>query len=227
VLLEHQLLSEHAAAARVWRHRERIEREAAVLFDELASELAATGAPAALAGLARRAADDERDHAVRCRALVDAFDASLAPLEPRPPRLGPPELSRADRALYTSVAMGCVTETLSTAILIVMRDSVTDERVRETVHSIARDEVAHARLGWAHLAFAAERSPVAWLSEHVGGMLAAALATELPEQGVPRLDGLGVLSRDRVERAVRETTERVIVPGFARYAIETSALGHV
>lgn len=224
MLLGHGLLSDREAAARVWRHRERIEHEAAALFDDLASELAATGAPGQIVEMARTAAADERVHALRCRALVDAFDPSLAPIEPTPHRLGAPRLSRADRALYTSVAMGCITETLSTAILLVMRDSVTDPRVRETVHAIARDEVVHARIGWAHLAFAAERSDVAWLSEHVTAMLEAALTSELPPQGVQRLDGLGVLSRHRVASAIRETAERVVVPGFARYCIDAGGL---
>ena len=97
-------------------------------------------------------------------------------------------------------------------------------KMAEFAVTIARDEVAHARLGWAHLAFAAERSDVGWLSDHVAAMLDAALSTELPPQGVQRLDGLGVLSRDRIESAVRDTTERVIVPGFARYGIAAGSV---
>lgn len=213
MLLGDELLS----VGRVWQHRERVEREAAALFEHHAGELAAVGAPAAVVELARRAADDERDHAARCRALVDRFSPGLASLPPAPAEpLGPRELSRRQRALYASVALSCVTETLSAALLLAMRARARDELVADTVHRIARDEIDHSRLGWAHLAAAARAGYVAWLAPHVPAMLRAAVAAEVAP-ATADLSGYGILSRAEVDHIVHRTITTVIAPGLARF----------
>ncbi len=209
-----------AAVASTWRHRERVEHEAAALFATLADELDATG-HAGLASRSRAAAADERRHAVRCRAIVEACDPALAPLPPGPaPLLGPAGLDRERRALYTSVAMGCVTETLSCALLLAMREVVTFAPVRAAVEEIVRDEIEHGRLGWAHLAACAQRQDVAWLAPHVGAMRDAALRHEVaPVPVADDLAGYGVLSRVGVASIVEATWRDVIVPGLARSGV--------
>jgi len=215
-------------AARIWRFRERTEHDAAALFAKLAADLTAAGAPDTLVELASRSAADERRHAELCRAIVDDLEPGLTPLAPDPrPRLGPQHTSPEHRALYASVALGCVTESLSAALLIEIRPGVDRPSVREAVDIILEDEIRHARLGWACLEYAATRGDVTWLAPSIAEMLHAALDTErlsdpdLPEQGVD-LTRFGILRPHIAERVCRATIEHVIVPGLARHGIRAT-----
>lgn len=225
MLLGNELLIVSGAetrAARVWAIRERTEHEAASLFDRLAADLDASGRPAALVALASRCAADERAHAVHCRAVVDALDASVAPLAPeREVRLGPASGSAARRALYASVALGCITESLSTALLIELRSHARLDVLRRALDVILEDEVRHSRLGWAHLAHEAEHGDVAWIAEHVPAMLRAALELERPREDAAPIDlaRYGVLSAARVSAICRATIDGTIVPGFAHFGL--------
>lgn len=222
MLLEHLLLN---AVARAWRVRERVEREAARLFAGLAVELDTAGVDRTLVRLADQAARDELEHATRCRRICDAREPGLAPLALGPPiRLGPADLSPRRRLLYEAVAISCVTETMSVALLGAMRDVVTEEQIAETVRHILADEVSHARLGWAVLAAEAKRTGVAWLEPHLPGMIRAAVHEEssaLPAEpgSAGDLSQYGVLTRVRVDEVVRETLDQVILPGLRSLGI--------
>lgn len=211
------------AVARAWLVRERVEREAAALFARLAERLRGAGAAAAIVALAEQATADELDHAGRCRRIVEARDAGLAPLPPGPPlRLGPAELGARERMIYEAVAVSCVTETLSVALLGGMREGVTDPLVAETVSAILQDEIAHARIGWAVLAAEARRGSLVWLAPHVPGMIRAALEHDEPAARAPAnadLSAWGVLTRPRVDAIVRETVDQVILPGLRSFGI--------
>lgn len=231
MLLGHQLLSAPGAAperrardaaARVWRYRERIELEAADQFARLAAELSATGASPAVIELARAAAADERHHATLCRRLVDRFAPALAPLPPvLGQRLGPAHLSRRGAALYGTVAMSCITETLSAALLLHMREVASHGPVAATVQRILKDEIGHSRLGWAHLAHEAERGDVSWLSPHIPAMLREALAADLEPMTTEGRDlsAYGILPAARVHAIVRQAVAEVIAPGLARHGV--------
>ena len=220
MLLEHDVsLSAHDRAARVWLHRERIEREAAALFQELGRELLLAG-HTELGRRAFRAGSDEHRHAARCRELVAALGGA-APFEPaRHIVLGPRELSARDRMLYAAVAVGCVTESLSCALLIVLRDSATHSRVRATIDEVLVDEIEHARIGWAILAAEASCRDVGWLAPYLPAIAAAAVDDDVrPMSGDAELAGLGVLPRAHVQALVNETWTSVIEPGLARFGI--------
>ncbi len=220
MLLGHLLLSdEHQAAARVWLVRERTEHEAAALFDGLAEDLEATGAPSELVELSRRCGDDERDHARRCWDVVRSLDPQAERLVPTlRSTLGPPDLSRRDGALYTSVAVGCVTESLSTALLIELQKVTTHPEAKETLRAIVKDEVRHSRLGWAHLAHEAGRRSVAWLAPHVEAMIRSARVAETPEPG-PDLRAYGILDGPTVARLCDVTVAETIRPGLTLHGI--------
>lgn len=207
-------------AARVWHHRERIEREAAALFADLGRELGRAGHR----DLARRAVSagiDEQRHAMRCRELVAVLAEGVAPADPpRSLALGPAQLSQRDRMLYTAVAVGCVTESLSCALLIELREAATHPLVQATIDEIVKDEIEHARIGWAVLAAEARDRDVAWLAPHLPAITAAAVADELdPMAGDHELAGLGVLPRARVQALVSETWATVIRPGLESHGV--------
>lgn len=224
------LVDDLLSVARVWLHREKVEHEAAGQFERLAVDLAAAGAPGQLVDLAGRAAADEVEHVVLCRRVVDHLAPGLAPLMPAASSaaLGP-SLPVERRALYGSVALSCVTETFSTALLLEMRRLAADELVGATIQRILRDEIAHSRLGWAHLAWAARRGEVGWLAAHLPGMVRESLGGELPPVAADAAvdgaashpgDRFGVLSAARIRGVAALALEQVIVPGLARYGID-------
>ena len=219
------------AIARVWQHRERIEWQAAAQFDRLAGELEAVRADPTVVGLARQAADDERVHAALCRKLVDQLDPRQKVGEmgrggegermgARAP-LGPPDLTRPERALYAAVAVSCVTETLSAALLLQIHRAAKDELVKSVVHHILKDEIDHSKLGWAHLASESRRTSVSWLAPHISGMIRDAVTTDLAPMSGPQADtaAFGVLGRREVGAIVDTTLSRVVFPGLARFGI--------
>ena len=222
--LDSPAMEELRAVAAMWRYRERVDDEAAALFAALADELDLAHLPS-LASRARTAADDERRHALRCRAIVSACDPSLPALAPRAISVAPAthEPDPARRALYASVAMGCVTETLSCALLVAMRDDAELGPTRAAVDEIVKDEIEHSRIGWAHLATAAARSDVTWLAPHITAMHAAALTHDVAElptsDATPDLSRYGILPRARVTAIVDATWRDVIVPGLAHHGI--------
>ncbi len=213
-----------ARAAAIWRHRLAIEREAVGHFGWLAARFAAQG-DHDLAARARQAAADERDHAGRCQAVIAALGGDPAPPAAASlPALGPAALPTADRALYAAVAVGCVTESLSCALLLALRATASHPQVCATLDAIVRDEIAHARLGWAALARAAARADVGWLGAHVDAMRAAAVADEVAAvAGDDALAALGVLPRAQAAAVVADAWATVVVPGLARHGVVAGA----
>lgn len=221
MLLGDELLSDAQLAARVWLIRERTEYEASAHFDRLASDLRAARAPDAIVALAVRASEDELRHAVRCREVVDALVPGLVALAPDRDAVIKPnrkESAPAARATHAAVAIGCVTETLSTALLIELRRRAQHRIARRAFDEILEDEIAHARLGWATLAWRAGQEELAHIGPHVQAMIDAALVDE-PAPPERCLAHLGILSPATVRAICAETLRTTIVPGLARFGI--------
>ena len=216
-------------AARVWTFRLGSELEAAQRFAALAPILRAVGASETIAGMAEDAAADELRHAELCRQLVRHFGGA----PPSDPVIAlcwtaPAGVKGRDRVLYEIVALSCVTETLSTALLGELVSRATDTVCRQAMHSILCDEVKHSRLGWAFLAEAHARGVRDCVGPHLPAMLEATLGDELfrvPAGSDPKLAelaGLGSLERPDRLRVVREALQSVIFPGLELFGIETA-----
>ena len=224
------------AAAVVWRFRAKAELEAAARFRWLAGELAAVGAVQPVIAMAAEAADDELRHAAQCVELVHALggeefegDAKLA--VPSGFRAAAPAgLGRRERLLYEVIAMACITETLSAALLGEMVERAADEGVGKAMQAILRDEVNHARLGWAHLAAESQRDPasVLFLGDYLPAMLAGTVQDELfgtsAEHGASEaLNGLGALDRSSRRRIFEGSLRLVVFPGLKRFGVDITA----
>jgi hypothetical protein len=215
-------LRANPAIARVWAYRERVEHEAADQFTRLAEGLSAVGSDAKITALARRSALDEKRHAILCSTLAREFDPEVEFDCPQlGVSLGPRHWSVADQTLYAAVALCCVTETLSSALLIEMHGLSTHPLVRQTVHSILQDEITHSRIGWAHLAEQAQRTNVRWICEHLPSMVAEAMGGELPlvKGGVDDLSAYGVLPRSKAHTIMVRAVREVVLPGLASFGI--------
>jgi ferritin-like protein len=219
-----------ALAARVWTNRRRVELEAATRFRLLSTALAEHGSSETIVSLAREAAADELRHADRCATLVEHFGGDPPPTlaaPPTVPRVAPAGLPARDALLFEIVALSCVTETLSTALLGALVDAARDSLAKETMHGILRDEVRHSRLGWAHLAEAHASGAPDVVSAHLPAMLATTLGTDLFDPTPPNatdelLSGYGALTRPESLRVTRDCFHHVVFPGLERFGIDTA-----
>jgi hypothetical protein len=221
----------HAAvtrAAGLWAHRALAELDAAARFERLATILRDTGAKPLVVDMARAAADDERRHHTRCIALACRFGVRPAASHGNAPQLAAGTRTLAEQALYETVSMSCVTETLSTALLMAIRAAAVDDEVAATADEILRDEVEHARLGWAHLAAEAPRRDLAFLGPRLPAILAHTVHEEIfgPDDAGPLADeiaGLGGLPRARRYDVLVQTMRDVVFPGLRSHGIDTAS----
>ena len=198
----------------------------------LAPRLAAVGAePAVLALVAKAIADEER-HAGICVELAERYAkrslAPRAPLEPLAPRGGTlPDFGTGDEALEVALlvlGMSCINESIACEWLRASYARATDRAAAEVHRAHLKDEIDHARLGWAHFASRAVSPALkAVIRERWVERVLAANVTEwqkpdehLPPEGVPELGHLSQAeSLEAIEAAVRD----VIRPGLARVGL--------
>ncbi|MEO8905765.1 MAG: ferritin-like domain-containing protein [Polyangiaceae bacterium] len=220
-----------ALASRSWGNRLRSELEASERFRALALRLRTQASSPLVADMAEDSACDELRHAQLCRELIAHLGGeSACELAASPSRLAPPGIEGREGVLYEVVALSCVTETLSTALLAELVARTRDQVCRGAMHEILRDEVKHSRLGWALLAEEHARGVRDCVGRHLPQMLQDTLGRDFFESQTPlepcatELAGLGFLERPERQRVVQETLEHVIFPGFERFGVDT-ALG--
>jgi hypothetical protein len=214
-------------AAVLWSFRAQAECEAAARFERIADRLGRTGAAPIVVDMAREAAQDERRHAELCRRTAEVFGGQVTlDFAVTLDELTPAGASPKRRALHEVVAMSCITETLSAALLGEMLAQAKHPVVRSTVHSILRDEIQHSRLGWAHLAGGLSEGDRAWLSQALPGMLADTVTDELylsPEADDTGqwITGVGGLPRATRRATIEGAVHQVVLPGLEQYGIDT------
>jgi hypothetical protein len=218
--------SARRAAAEAWAFRARVEQEAGLRFDRLAKVVAGFDPDSPVPAMMRRAADDERRHTELCARLAGQLGNPVV-LDPDPAltSIAPPSLDERKAALYEVVAACCITETESMATLTTLLAGEPDPEVREVLHGISRDEVVHARIGWAHLSRESVAAEVAFLGTLIPGMLAGTIdeglfgdppADEDPE-GLLRF---GVLPRSKKREVFLGTLEQVVFPGLEKFGVD-------
>lgn len=211
-------------AGKAWAFRTRVERDAALRFARLAGVIAAFDPESPVPALLRTAASDEQRHASLCAGLAAAYDhpalesgfeAAIAP-----GTLGP----RA-AALYEMVAACCITESESVATVTALLACGVERRAESVLREIARDEVAHARMGWAHLAREAGAYDASFLSPLIPSMLAGTVDDALfhaaePELESPELLRHGVFPHSQKRAMFAGALEAVVFPGLAKFGID-------
>jgi hypothetical protein len=205
---------------RIWRNRLRIEYEAASLFGQLGDQLTKIyGEKDEVVGLCQRAEQEELNHARMC---IEIIKYSGEPVEFSYKRqnihLGPLGLSLSRQILYTSLALSCVTETLSTALLTEMAKRAEPGLIHNTVHQILKDEVRHARLGWAQLN--RQKEDLNWVQPYIPLMIKEAVFGEIQPMLSRDLSSWGILSPRDAQIIIQNTIEQVIRPGLERYGLK-------
>ena len=208
-------------AGEAWAFRARVERDADRRFDKLARAIAEFDPPSPVPALMRRAAEDERRHAVLCAQLAESFGQPARDDSP-PGEIAPRTLSPRNAALYETVAACCITESESMAILTTLLAGPLEPRIREAVHEIARDEVAHSQMGWAHLAREASLTDVSFLSAWIPDMLAGTVDFAPAPPEPEGLQEQGVLPRARKREIFLAALGQIVLPGLEKFGVETA-----
>ena len=177
-----------ALIAQVWAVRHGVETGASLRFAALSEGMRAAGAPVTLVELAARASADEVRHAAHCADILRSRRAEIPPPETRLLFFGPPDLGPEQRLTYEVVAQSCISETESMATLVTLLDAASDGHLKTVLQELARDEVQHARLGWAYLSWAKDRLDLSFLSAFLPAMAAAATGDDLFQPAAPGAD---------------------------------------
>ncbi len=218
-------------AARYWYDRVASEAETGEAFERLESHLMESGVAEPVLAMVRAAPAEERAHARRCLELAASYAGTPPPPLPvararaRAPRLSPPIEDRED-LLYSITALCCINETLAVPLIQHMRAcSGPEPLVRFQSHHL-RDELGHARIGWAHLGSAAiADEDRALVADALPALLEANLerwrcqVAALPE--VER--GHGIPGEPGATRVLRDALHHVVLPGFDHVRISTRA----
>jgi rubrerythrin len=200
------------------------EREARARFLRLAIELEATGAERAVIDLARRAADDEQRHAIAFAAWAGELGRATDPYAPfDAPRVGRVDLPDTERVLLEVVSLCCLAETVATAVLGAALDTVEVPLVKDRLHEILKDEVRHAKLGWAHLASQRAQKRGAGIAAALPAVLEAGVPLARLQTSVwPLAPELGLLPKTTLLDLLRGVLADVVFPGFERYDVDTA-----
>lgn len=212
----------------IWRERARSELGAGSGFAEVVVGLYAIGARPEVLALATSAAHEEVQHARACHALAELYLGEPV-LMPRPKKVSMPAhrgATDALRATLHAIGLSCINETIAAEFVAACLDASEASAVREASQKHLRDEIGHAKVGWAHLASgvldAADRRAIAaWMPRLVraNGALWLARVRTLPEEGVR---GHGYPPVRELEAVVRRALRTLVVPGLSHVGIDAT-----
>lgn len=221
--------SARAGLGAYWMMRAASELRVSHVFRALGHELQSTGASDVVHQLVASAIDDEARHSEICRRLAERYAGHAFP----PPCVKPPSLPAfegADPALRAALhvtTLSCVNETIASSWLRECLERSTSPLARAANRLHLREEIQHARLGWAHLASEHVTPPIrkaipAWLPRILRANVPQWFRPDasLPEGGIPEHGALGVAdTRALVLEAVRD----VVLPGLEEVGIDPSS----
>jgi hypothetical protein len=170
--------------AAAWREDALQEHASIASFARFVLELLSVGAPPVFVMSAVQAGLDEIEHARLCFALASAYHG--AALGPGPLALEGVEPRRGLAAIAGAAAEeGCCGETYAALAASRAGEACTDERAARVLERIARDEEAHAELGWRFVAWAVAQGDEAVVAEVERGFA----------RGLASLENVAVRSR--------------------------------
>lgn len=213
------------ATAKHWERRARSEAHVGQSLLALVPRVRAVGGSPVVLHWLEIAGRDEAVHSELCRRLAESYAGErVEPAEARPAQL--PEFGCDDERLEVLLLIAgtcCINETLATAWLEanLAQSSAPIAQAANRIH--LRDEIDHARLGWAHLASPAVDDDLREaLAECVPRLLAANVAVWIrpdafvPVEGVP---GHGVCAHADTIAVIDGALQEVVLPGFRHVGV--------
>jgi hypothetical protein len=194
----------------------------------MAVELKAEGAAPVVVQGAVDASADEARHRDLCARVAAAWGEPDAAnyVAPRM-RIGRADLQTRDRLLWELVAVCCISETMNTSLMTRCMEVAKDPEIRATLHELLKDEVRHARLGWAHLAAERAEGRGDFLGEVLPLMLEASVEPGFLEgtATVPWTEPMyyyGELPSAELVQIYLDTMNLVVFKGLDAMGIDTS-----
>lgn len=225
-----QLLdAERWALARHWRRRSRSEARIGLVFAQMVPLLERAGAHPAVLELLQVASDDERRHGDICLCIAEHYAGEhLEPLELGDTPL--PRFGADDERLEAALLLAgtcCINETLATVWLELSVAAASAPLARAAHRAHLRDEIDHARIGWAHLGSDALDHE---LRVALGACLPRLLAANVPlwlspDEFLPArgIAGHGVEPRASIDAAIRRAVRDIVLPGFEHVGVPVPA----
>jgi Rubrerythrin len=210
-----------------WAFRAGVEHDAALRFRRMAETLASVDAASPVIPLFHRASLDEQRHARLCTELSESYGQPASAAPDAPTDIAPLHFGPREALLYEVLAACCITETESVATLTTLLAEEAVPRVRAVLHEIAKDEVVHGQMGWAHLAREASRFDVSYLSAWVPNMLRGTVDEGFFAKAPPEAEGAellrhGVLPHARKREVFVRTLLDVVFPGLERFGVDAA-----
>jgi len=199
----------------LWRERAATEMGAGWAFALVVTELYALGAETEVLALATRGAHDEVRHAQLCAHLASVY--LQEPVAARSERIALPEHEGADERtrMQLHVVGLAISETLAAGFLQACLAECEAELPKTVARTHLEDDIAHARVGWAHMAsatFASDRPTVRpWVPRLIEANLRH-WRSRIAE--LPVIPAHGYPEHATLTSALEETARDVLVPGF-------------
>ena len=218
--------ADREALAEIWRQRAQSESAVGNVFAQVADELVASGAPAEVVALARRAEADEARHAAICEELAVAYGHDTTPRPERRVRLRDYDQPTVRlRAALHAIHVCCISETIATAFVEACLGACESQALREIHRDHLADEVQHARVGWAYVATltAEERAAVASELPYLLELQLAAWTKRIGDLPVAGVAGHGYPPRSELLDAVHGAIRELVLPGFDHVGVDSAA----
>jgi hypothetical protein len=216
------------ALTQIWWMQAATELRVATSFAVVHRALTDLGAEAGLVSLAARAVDDEHRHRALCLELAERYAGCAVEPPPALPAQQPAHALAAnedERRVLFVLGQCALNETFASAYLTTAHRGATSALARAALNELLRDEIDHARLGWAYVSTLRPemRASISdWLVPLTVANLrewrtSAASHTEAHvAHGVPHAEA--------VRAALDEVVREVLVPGFARAGLDVRGL---
>ena len=213
---------------RIWNERARSELGAGSGFAQVLVGLYAIGASPEVIKLAAEAATQEVAHAESCRSLAELYLGEPVAM-PRPKRVSMPAhrgSTDALRAHLHVIGLSCVNETVAADFVARCLDASEVDALHEASSKHLRDEIGHARVGWAHLGSGAiDAADRARLEVHLPRIVLANVSiwrqrlALLPEHPP---SGHGYPPREALWRSTIAAFETLVIAGLAEAGFDAT-----
>ncbi len=217
-----------AELGRIWAARIPTEYRSITGFATLCFDFIAAGAPVDMIAVCHRVCIDELRHTELAVRMVDLYGAPRPPLPREITSLPADEsLTAVAQACRSAILLSCLGETFACTELSMLRDRAVDPVVRQVLTIFLADEIMHARVGWAYVAYAMKTADaatresvaaavpmhIAGIGANLFGSLESAAAVNVTNED-PRLAAHGVCSMSEEQDLYRAFVPEVLVPGL-------------
>jgi hypothetical protein len=223
-----------AEAREMWRTRMRAEHESVPVLAALATQLIEAGATLDAQAVVLRIAIDEIRHAEICgeavRALGGEPSCEINELPTLPVFRG---VSAEERALRNVIFGHALVESVNTAQLVDMLDTMSDPYLREATRRLLADEVQHAAFGFEYLAAwkpwldghpEARQSLTRYLRTAFAELERVRSGSALPPRHRTADEvALGIADPARITVVFHQTVEGAIVPALEAFGLDAGS----